>query len=64
MTLGTPVFRINALNSDGANNTIEWTHGCWPIGGICIRAGLIEECGLGQWHLWPRVAFSGNRHRA
>ncbi|OHV79755.1 GntR family transcriptional regulator [Ensifer sp. LCM 4579] len=31
LTPGTPVFRINARNTDGTNDTIEWTRGCWPL---------------------------------
>lgn len=31
LTPGTPVFRINARNTDGADDTIEWTRGCWPL---------------------------------
>ena len=31
LTPGTPVFRINARNTDDAGAAIEWTKGCWPL---------------------------------
>jgi hypothetical protein len=65
LTLGTPVFRINALDIHGANNTIEWTHGCWPIGWN-LYSGRADR---GMWtrsmaSMAARLAFSGNQHRA
>lgn len=43
LTPGTPVFRINARNEDDAGQTIEWTHGCWPLTSVEFVFGTSED---------------------